>query len=56
MGCRGVPVHEQRLVAQPNMQFARSPALGSTTRLLTQIETGAALSGGGAAAGCSSCR
>lgn len=55
-GCQGVPVHQQRLVAQPNMQFAASPAFSTDLRLLSQIETGAAMSGGATAAGCTSCR
>lgn len=55
-GCQGVPVHQQRLVAQPNMQFAASPAFSTDLRLLSQIETGAAMSDGATAAGCTSCR
>lgn len=56
VGCRAVPVHQQRLVSQPNMQFSRYPAYTREPQLLSQIETGAALSGGATASGCSSCR
>lgn len=54
-GCT-VPVHAQRLLARPNMQFTGSTIFGTQPRLLPQIESGAATSGGGQAAGCSSCR
>ncbi len=55
-GCTGVPVHQQRLVARPNMQFASSPTYTDAVSVLSQIETGAAASGGAQAAGCTSCR
>jgi hypothetical protein len=54
-GCT-VPVHQQRLLAKPGMQFTGSAALGAPSKLLPQVESGAATSGGGQAAGCSSCR
>ncbi len=54
-GCT-VPVHAQRLLAKPGMQFSSSAALGGPSKLLPQVESGAATSGGGQAAGCSSCR
>jgi hypothetical protein len=54
-GCT-VPVHQQRLLAKPGMQFSGSAALGAPSKLLPQVESGAATSGGGQAAGCSSCR
>jgi hypothetical protein len=54
-GCT-VPVHAQRLLAKPGMQFSGSAALGGSSKLLPQVESGAATSGGGQAAGCSSCR
>lgn len=54
-GCT-VPVHAQRLLAKPGMQFSGSAALGGPSKLLPQVESGAATSGGGQAAGCSSCR
>ena len=54
-GC-SVPVHAQRLLAKPGMQFSGSAALGGPSKLLPQVESGAATSGGGQAAGCSSCR
>jgi hypothetical protein len=55
-GCGGVPVHQQRLVAKPNMQFSTSAVFAYQSPVLAQIETGAALSGGAQAAGCTSCR
>lgn len=55
-GCRAVPVHQQRLVARPNMQFSDSPVFAYTAAILSQIETGAAGTGGAQAAGCTSCR
>ena len=54
-GC-AVPVHRQRLVSKPNMQFSDSPVFNYQSRTLSQIETGAAASGGAQAAGCTSCR
>ena len=54
-GC-AVPVHQQRLVAQANMQFGDSSVFNYQSKLLTQTETGAAASGGAQAAGCTSCR
>ena len=54
-GC-AVPVHQQRLVSQPNMQFSDSPVFAYQSRLLPQVESGAAASGGGQNAGCTSCR
>jgi hypothetical protein len=54
-GCT-VPVHAQRLLAKPGMQFSGSAALGGPSKLLPQVESGAATSSGGQAAGCSSCR
>lgn len=55
-GCRAVPVHQQRLVARPNMQFSDSPVFAYQAAILSQIETGAAGTGGAQAAGCTSCR
>ncbi len=54
-GCT-VPVHAQRLLAKPAMQFAGAGTAGGASKLLPQVETGAAASGGGQAAGCTSCR
>lgn len=56
MGCRAVPVHQQRFVARPSMQFSDSPVYTYHPGLLSQIESGAAASGGAQAAGCTSCR
>jgi hypothetical protein len=55
-GCRAVPVSQQRLVARPNMQFSDSPAYSNGAAVLSQIESGSAVSGGAQAAGCTSCR
>lgn len=54
-GCT-VPVQAQRLLAKPAMQFSGSAVFGNQPRLLPQLESGAATSGGGQAAVCSSCR
>lgn len=54
-GC-AVPVHQQRLVSKANMQFSDSPVFNYQSKMLTQIESGAAASGGSQAAGCTSCR
>ena len=54
-GC-SVPVHQQRHVSKPSMLFSDSPVFNYQSRLLSQTEPGAALSGGGQAAGCTSCR
>ena len=56
-GCTGPTIREQRLVSKPNMQFSDSPTLTyNSSRLLTQLQTGAATSGGAQNAGCTSCR
>ena len=54
-GC-AVPVHQQRLVSRPSMQFSDAAASSYHSKVLSQIETGAAASGGAQAAGCTSCR
>ncbi len=54
-GC-AVPVHQQRFVSKPSMQFSDSPVFLYQSRLLAQVEPGAAASGGAQAAGCTSCR
>ena len=54
-GC-AVPVHRQRLVSKPNMQFSDSPVFNYQSKVLSQVESGAAASGGAQAAGCTSCR
>lgn len=54
-GC-AVPVHQQRLVSRPSMQFSDTAASGYHSKVLSQIETGAAATGGAQAAGCTSCR
>lgn len=54
-GC-AVPVHQQRWVSKPSMQFAQSAVFDYQSKLLPQVESGAAASGGAQAAGCTSCR
>lgn len=54
-GC-SVPVHQQRLLARPSMQFGSSPAYADRPSILAQTEPGAGGAGGGLAAGCTSCR
>ena len=54
-GC-AIPVHQQRLVSRTNMQFSDASVSGYHSKVLGQIETGAAASGGAQAAGCTSCR
>lgn len=54
-GCT-VPVAKHRRLVRPAMQFSGPAAFGATSRLTPQLESGAAVSGGAQAAGCSSCR
>lgn len=55
-GCTAVPAYQQGMVSQPGMYFTSSPIEAAEPALLTQIEPGIASTGGGQAAGCSSCR
>lgn len=55
-GCARVGISEQRLVSRPAMLFSESPVLAHQSKLLGQIEPGSAITGGGQAAGCTSCR
>ena len=55
-GCQSVAVHEQRLLSKPNMTFSDSYIYAFQPRLTTQIEPGAAASGGAQDAGCTSCK
>ena len=56
-GCSTPAVHQQRLVAKPNMIFSESAAFQyNSFRLLTQQATGLAGSGGPQNSGCTSCR
>jgi len=55
IGC-AVPVHQQRWISKPSMQFSDSPVFNYQSRLLAQTESGAAASGGAQASGCTSCR
>lgn len=56
VGCSVVPVHKQRLVSKPGMLFSDSAVFSYQSRIGSQIESGAAASGGAQAAGCTSCR
>lgn len=56
MGCQAPSVSQQRLVSQPNMLFSDSLPLSFGSRLIPQLETGAAGSGGAANSGCTACR
>lgn len=51
-----VAISDQRLVSKPNMQFSQSGVFVYQNRLIAQIEPGSATSGGGHAAGCTSCK
>jgi len=55
-GCANVAIHDQRLVAKANMLFAESGVFVYQHKLSPQTESGAATSGGGQAAGCTSCK
>ncbi len=56
VGCASVPVYEQGLVSQNGMTFSDNPVQNDQINLLSQIEPGSAVSGGGQAAGCTACR
>lgn len=55
-GCHGPRVSQQRLVSQPSMLFSDSLPLNFSSRLIPQLETGAAGAGGAANSGCTACR
>ena len=55
-GCASVELHEQRFLAKPGMQFSDSPLLSDYASIVPQIETGAALSGGGQPTTCNACQ
>ena len=56
-GCTSVPVHEQRLVAKPNMIFSDSTVFTyNATRLFPQLAPGFAATAGAQNSGCTSCR
>ncbi len=56
VGCASVPVYEQGLVSQNGMTFSDNPVQNEQINLLSQIEPGSVVSGGGQAAGCTACR
>ena len=51
-----LPVNQQRWVSRPGMLFSDSPVFSYQSKLLGQVESGAASSGGAQAAGCTTCR
>lgn len=55
-GCSLPSARQQRLVSKPNMVFSESPVFAYDSRLLPQLEPGAAASGGAQNSGCTSCR
>ncbi len=56
-GCSSPAVKRQRLVAKPNMTFSDSAVFTyNSARLLPQLATGFAGSGGAQNSGCTSCR
>ncbi len=55
-GCVSIPVYDQGLVSQNGMIFSDNPVQNDQINLLSQIEPGSAVSGGGQAAGCTACR
>jgi hypothetical protein len=56
-GCASPGVAQQRLVSKPNMLFSDSLAFNyNSPRLLPQLETGSAASGGAQGSGCTACR
>ena len=59
VGCASVgqvSISEQRLVSKPNMLFSQSGVFIYQNRLIAQIEPGSATSGGGQAAGSTTCK
>jgi hypothetical protein len=55
-GCANVPVHQQRLVAKPNMTFSDSLVFNYSNSLQHQVEPGSATLGGATSSGCTSCK
>ena len=55
-GCAAVPVYRQERVSQPAMTFSNSLVDDASLKLLPQLESGSAVSGGAQAAGCTACR
>lgn len=55
-GCTQVPLAKQRLVSKSSMSFDTSAHGHPVVNLMSQLEPGTAASGGGQAAGCTSCR
>jgi len=56
LGCQSVTVTQQGLVARESMTFSESAVFQYQGSLFSQIEPGAAGSGGAQAAGCTSCK
>ncbi len=55
-GCSAVPVSEMGGLAKPNAVFVDTAVFRYESGLAPQIEPGAASTGGGAVAGCTSCK
>lgn len=55
-GCRAVPLSEMGSLAKPNAVFADTAVYRYESGLVSQLEPGAAANGGGAMAGCTSCK
>lgn len=55
-GCKSAGIRDQRLVSKPNMTFSEAAAFSYEYKLLSQLESGSAASGGARSSGCSSCR
>lgn len=55
-GCSSPMVRQQRLVSKSNMVFSDSMLFAYGSRIGTQLEPGASVSGGAQNSGCSSCR
>jgi len=55
-GCARIPVSQQSRLTKPNMVLADTATFGYSGSLQSQIEPGAAVTGGAQAAGCTSCK
>jgi len=55
-GCARIPVSQQSRLIKPNMVLADTASFDYSSGLQSQIEPGAAVTGGAQAAGCTSCK
>ena len=51
-----VGVEEQRLVSKPNMQFSKSAVYSYSSKIMSQVQPGLAVSGGAQPSTCTICR